>query len=468
MLRRIHAPDKGAGLTEYAAVVLLVAALVATIGIINLDDRVGRLFSTGVDCVERRSDDCVETGGGTDAPEPEGTGTPMAGPVSPAPRESYECGIFQVACDLGQGAASETSDLVTDAWDGVRGTGCLVHICSNEEFRGTWSGVGESAEMLFTDPLGAAEESWNEFTDGPQEDWSNGDETRAVGRGIILGASSIFGLGPLRLLPDRRPTPDRPAGDYRADAAEAARRGDVSSAERNAELAEQVAQDSEAAARENPDDLDLQDQAERDRREADQAALEVHGARAVEQMLEIPIGRELNGSLNRNGTEIEFSPDPRMDGTAQYDPATDTITIGRNFLDRPDSVLTLVHEAAHARREHGNENFPPVGHSRDDYVQNQLENEADSQISEFQAAEELRSQGHDIPLDPREEYYNDRYLHWLGYYEDNGAPGAAAETIAAAAARDDLAQEIGNMINSVDGTPYRDYYGNFWDSVNGG
>ncbi|PSL00678.1 hypothetical protein CLV63_101152 [Murinocardiopsis flavida] len=476
--------DGGAGLIEYGAVIVLVAALFAVAATSSVGQSVTANVSAALTCLVQSSSDCEGEEPGPGAPaEPDTSDDPDTtdDPGEPAPQdpimsapedepiaESYECGSFQGLCDFGQGAGAEARDLVSDAWDGVQGTGCLVHICSNEEFRGTWAGVGDSARQVVTDPLGAIEQSWNEFTDGPQEDYANGNETRSAGRSVVLGIGSIFGLGPLRLLPEKREVPDRPGHEYLAESQSAARRGDVSSAQRNADLAEEVAQASEEAAAENPKDMGLADQAERDRRDADQAALEVRGAEAVSLMLETEIGRELNGVLNESGTTITFSNDPDLARTAYFQPGDNSIVIGRDLLDDPLGGIHLVHEAAHARRQAENANFPLVGYPRDAYLKNTLENEADAQISEFVARQELRENGTDVPLDGREQYYNERYLHWKEAWED--APGVspeAAEALAQTSAREDLAVAIGSMTSSKPGNPtYEEQYGGDWDAAN--
>ncbi|MFC3996503.1 hypothetical protein ACFOVU_11280 [Nocardiopsis sediminis] len=76
MLRRIHDPERGAGFTEYAAVILLVAAITAGVVGMGIPGRVADLIGGGVDGVESAPDGQGDDG--ADGGAAQGTGLPGA------------------------------------------------------------------------------------------------------------------------------------------------------------------------------------------------------------------------------------------------------------------------------------------------------------------------------------------------------------------------------------------------------
>jgi hypothetical protein len=59
----------------------------------------------------------------------------------------------------------------------------------------------EGVQELIDDPIGTAQEVWEDFTEPYVEDWENGREGEAIGRGLVeLGANFIPGYNVLRWL----------------------------------------------------------------------------------------------------------------------------------------------------------------------------------------------------------------------------------------------------------------------------
>ena len=88
MLRPRRAPERGASLVEYGAVILLVAGIVATVALTDVPSRVGGMFSHGMDCVLRLGE-CERPDGDPDGPQaaPEDDGAPPDGRVVVPPDE---------------------------------------------------------------------------------------------------------------------------------------------------------------------------------------------------------------------------------------------------------------------------------------------------------------------------------------------------------------------------------------------
>lgn len=469
MLRSLQ-QDRGASFIEYAAVIVLAASIVlatVTAGFLTqISDLSARaigcvLSSTG--CDERTDDfpaDADRNGDGSGTPVNEETLRYNAAEENEPPRESYECGWFQRTCDWVQGGVSEAADVAVDVWDGARGTACLFHLCTNEEFRGTWGGFRDSAIQLFTDPLGAAEDTFNEWSDGPQEDYANGYEDRSAGRTVVLFASSVFGFGLSRHLPNIPQSES--SRHYRNSAEEAAANGDASSAQRHADDAEQAAEESERAAEANPDDYDLQEKAERDRADANAAARAVPVAEAREILISTPSGRELNRILNEKGVTIEFD-DLGGGHHGLFSVTGNTITIDISHAGDPRAAIILAHEAIHADKQSG---LPTAQQTnRDDYIDAHLEDETNARIQEYQFSDELREQGHDIPRDSLERTYNAFYQNTLGDLEDSGLSEAEMEARARETAAQKFTEEL-EETQFADGQNYAQQFGEEWDMYN--
>ncbi|MFC7744897.1 DUF6782 family putative metallopeptidase [Nocardiopsis composta] len=348
---------------------------------------------------------------------------------------------------------------------GARDFGCHFHICNPEDFRETWPSTRDSLWHTVTGPIGAAQDGWDAATANIRGDYNAGYEERSAGRVALIVGSSVFGaigLG-IRSVPD----PDLPSGGVATHLTAVTREGrlgNVAGAERAAENAERLAEASEEQARKDPTQENL-DQAERDRRDAGRARSEAKAAPAFELLLDTRVGRDLNAFLHRQGTEIEFVNDPDRRGHVLYDPHTDTIIMGEDFLDGDpvEAASRIAHEMTHARQTSEEGNADPTRMDRDTYIKRSLEREADSVVSEIQVYEELWEQGHDIPITEWETTYNNSYESYMEESEGSGMSREQAEENADIVARGELAGLIGAQYPSAGNIPYAEYYGNAWD-----
>lgn len=468
-------PDRGAGLIEYSTVILLAAALFAAVATAGFGKEITTNVSAAVGCLvqssgcEEKTDDSsgTQSGSGLSSESPPEKHPPLFSAEAEKSPRSYECGWWQTACDLAQGMGAEAKDAGVEIWEGFRGTGCLAHICNNEEFQATWSGIGQSWHQAFTDPSGAAEDSWNEFTDGPQRDYANGYEERSLGRSITLAGGTLLslgGLGALKHLP-KIPKKHKPAQHHRESAEDAARLGDASSTERHARAADESADESEQEVEENPGDYEAQEKAERDRRESDRAQRLVPTAEVVESLVATPSGRELNRVLNDHDVQIEFDDTMRDGLNGQYDPATNTITLNSRLRGSDQAVMTLAHEASHARRSKEGRDLPSLMDSKDDYVDGFLEDEAEARITEFKFAQELRHQGKDIPKSSMESRYEAYYENAMDSLESQGLSAEEMDMKASKKALAGFSDYFGD-IKIKNSSTYREKFSNEWEEYN--
>jgi hypothetical protein len=238
--RTVHDPDRGAGITEYAAVILLVAGITATVVFSGADARVAAFLGRAVDAVPGAAAAPGTATGPVTAAAPSGTGT---GDPPPRPADDgavagfsdggdvlgydpswwdgegtwgapsddmplfgfqdrggyrWDCGrVFDFACKLGGGAASGA----VETWGGIADTACLLHLCSHSGFRDNWAAVSDGITHVFTrNPLTTAGEMWDGFIEPFEESagqggfWNNGGYAAA---GTVGGI-----LRPFRALPD--------------------------------------------------------------------------------------------------------------------------------------------------------------------------------------------------------------------------------------------------------------------------
>ncbi|MFC4561718.1 hypothetical protein ACFO4E_07600 [Nocardiopsis mangrovi] len=260
LLPRIHDPERGANLTEYAATILLVAGVLAVvIAGSGVPERVGQHFDTALCAVENAgSDGCAEPqdGGAADqSSTAAGGGSDWLVPLDTLPRPvdeerhgefgqwmppedeewfefedrgnyTWDCGrIFDVACKIGGGFAQGVRDL----WDGAASAACLIHLCSNDAFQENWSSIGQAFRQS---PLTTAEQMWDGFTEPFKENWREGGPGKAIAYGLPAlfgGALKAFKHIGKKDLPDL-PSTDDLRGDL-ADSRAAAERGDLDAAD---------------------------------------------------------------------------------------------------------------------------------------------------------------------------------------------------------------------------------------------
>ncbi|MFC3996943.1 hypothetical protein ACFOVU_13515 [Nocardiopsis sediminis] len=274
MLHRIHAPERGASLPEYAAIILLVAGLVAVVVAgAGLPGRVEQSLGTALCTVENLgSADCADPqdrpgGGATQSVTGAGDGAEWLVPLEDLPRPAeqerrgefgqwmppedeewfefedrgdytWDCGkVFDVACKIGGGFAQGGRDL----WDGVASAACLAHLCSHDGFRENWSAIGQ---VFRQSPLTTAEQMWDGFTEPFVENWREGGPGKAIAYGL---PAAIGGLFKAFKHIGKKDLPDLPsAGDVRADLADArdaAEHGDLDAADEAIESLEDKVED---------------------------------------------------------------------------------------------------------------------------------------------------------------------------------------------------------------------------------
>ncbi|MFC3997376.1 hypothetical protein ACFOVU_15705 [Nocardiopsis sediminis] len=216
MLRRIHDPERGAGFIEHGAVILLVAAIAATVITSGVSGRVSALIASAIDSVEKSSAGDSE-GDGPGAPqgsdqsnEPgdeggdDGNGRDDSG--GGGVRSSVGDGLSAVGdglADLGTGAwnaVTDTWDGVVDAWDGLwDNVGQIIDDpgqWATDTWDSTLDGLTGTWDAITTDPVGWGLDLL--FSEETQENWNNGNHLEAIGQGITENAVALipyFGWG---------------------------------------------------------------------------------------------------------------------------------------------------------------------------------------------------------------------------------------------------------------------------------
>ncbi|MEE6258206.1 WXG100-like domain-containing protein [Plantactinospora sonchi] len=105
-------------------------------------------------------------------------------------------------------AAKEFGGFFKGLWEGA--------VESAEGLAALPSGIDDAARKLWTDPRGFAEDSWRGLVDPIVEDWNNGNEGEAIGRGVFGLAEAVLGskgLAKVGHLADVVPDPDAPRPD---------------------------------------------------------------------------------------------------------------------------------------------------------------------------------------------------------------------------------------------------------------
>ncbi|NYE45560.1 Flp pilus assembly pilin Flp [Spinactinospora alkalitolerans] len=104
---------------------------------------------------------------------------------------NWDCGIFDGVCKLGGGFLKG----VNDVGESITSAGCLVHLCSHDDFRDTWSGVG----TIFTQsPLTTLGQMWDGFTEPFEEASEQGGLWGNIGYSLPAAIGGI--LKPFKLL----------------------------------------------------------------------------------------------------------------------------------------------------------------------------------------------------------------------------------------------------------------------------
>lgn len=92
--------------------------------------------------------------------------------------------LLELPGDVIKGAGEAVKDELSGLWDAVTNP--------IETAKDSWAGLQEAVD----DPIGAAKEAWNDFTEPYVEDWENGLQGEAIGRGLVEGGQlAIPGWG---------------------------------------------------------------------------------------------------------------------------------------------------------------------------------------------------------------------------------------------------------------------------------
>ncbi|MFC4561644.1 hypothetical protein ACFO4E_07230 [Nocardiopsis mangrovi] len=131
MLRRIHDPERGAGFTEYAAVILLVAAITAGVIGVGIPARVADLIGGGVDEADSAPGD--DSPGGDSGQAGDGGGAAAQGTELPDPADGAaegwgrsDGGAVVQADDTGSGEGGDGSGIRTVGWNPIEWGADLV------------------------------------------------------------------------------------------------------------------------------------------------------------------------------------------------------------------------------------------------------------------------------------------------------------------------------------------------------
>lgn len=474
--------DRGANLLEYVGIVIIVSAVVVALGAVLLpvDSSLRRAVCQVIQVCD--GDGSTQAGEGTDGTgsgdggkngDGSGNGGDAAGPdgggdggENPGPSR-WDCWDWiQWGCDATKGLVDGTVDAVVGLWDGVTFLGCMVHICSQESFENTWSGIGK----LFTDPGGSLKAIWDDATKPIRDRWNNGDYVGAVFYtipavvGTIFGGKGINKLGKLGKLDGgggkKLPDGKKLAGDAKkaADEAEkAASKADPKAAKKAADEAEQAAKDAEQKAKDDPTPENKQ-AAKDARADADRAKKALKDAEVRAVMNDSALGKEANDIINKYDVKIEY----RNGGGTVYDPSRNTMIIDESMTpDKASQAPYIIHEVNHAKWKNEGKSANIATQSRSDYVNNMLKEEAEGTSKQIESSKELRSKGHNTPQQPLESNYDAAYNQAI----QNGKSVQEAKKAGRQAVQD--AFNKGQVTTSNTHQPYPEYYGKSWDKYHG-
>ncbi|MCX7640412.1 MAG: type VI secretion system tip protein VgrG [Pyrinomonadaceae bacterium] len=150
--------------------------------------------------------------------------------------------------------------------------------------------------------------------------------------------------------------------------------------------------------------------------------------------------------------------------TVNLDPSQNTIT----------SALTFVHEMNHAEEYHERRTGDVHKQSKQDYINEMLQEEVDGTVASIEAKIELKQNGVDVSNAhfPLENEYLQAYQDAVNSAINNNPNLSESEldAIGRAAGRDRVMKgfQDGEVVTSTNGQKYPDYYGSYWDQVNGG
>ncbi|WP_067821186.1 hypothetical protein [Actinomadura kijaniata] len=295
------APDRGEGAVGYAALLLLVAAVVAALLSTGLPGQVSDHMRAAV-CRVTVDEDC-----GDERPAP---ARPLAEPAEarPAPDDGNCVDWLDWACGLTDGVRRGVVSAVTDVKDGVVFAVCLVPVCDSSG--DNWKGL----EQLVTNPADSGKAMWDDATQPIRDDWNNGHKMRAVGFAVPSVLGRIFGskgLGTLGKLPNKPKVPEFDRTSFAAftdnitrrvhQGDDATLRGDIPAAEEHLRAAEKDLETAREAAKKG----DLQEESHR----VELAEWFVHRLKSDillrKALLDTPGGKEATDLLIKHRISLE-------------------------------------------------------------------------------------------------------------------------------------------------------------------
>lgn len=181
--------------------------------------------------------------------------------------------------------------------------------------------------------------------------------------------------------------------------------------------------------------------------------------------------------IGRHALEVydRYGVNPSFDaGKGSYfDSSNNTVNLDPSH-NSINSALTFVHEMNHAEEYHERRTGDVHNQSRQDYINEMLQEEVDGTVASIEARRELEQAGVDVSDAhfPLQDEYNNAYEAAVTNAREKNPNLTEAELdqIGRAAGRNRVMKgfQDGEVVTSTTGQKYRDYYGSYWDEVNGG
>lgn len=180
-----------------------------------------------------------------------------------------------------------------------------------------------------------------------------------------------------------------------------------------------------------------------------------------------PVGSWAVDTLRARGVTVEHE----AGGGHRYEPGRQRLVLDIGGTDA-EQLAALVHGAIHAERAHERATADGISDrdrmTRDEYVDQMVDEETAAYAMEFNALAQLRDAGHDIPVSALERIYRDAFTDARAqasrHQGDPPARAAELDRIANQAGIDAIRPAVAD--HAPDGGPsYRHGYGETWDSA---
>lgn len=140
-------------------------------------------------------------------------------------------------------------------------------------------------------------------------------------------------------------------------------------------------------------------------------------------------------------------------------------------LGRFSAALVLIHEVTHARYYHERLTAEATILSRQAYVQQKMEEEVDAMLTSIEATIELYEAGVEVRNIRPSLYYPYRQAYGSAFraakFDNHGLSDATLQRIGRTAGRSAVLGAVldGQVLTSISGQTYTEYYGSLWDSI---